>query len=420
MISRDFSILLLSLVVVALGFGILTPILPIFAQQRLGIDLATTGWMYALFAVSFTLFMLPAGYWADRVGRKPLIVGGIVIFGVTTLLLAFISEAWQFGVLRFVEGFGAAIVTPASFALTVDIVPENRRGVAMGTEATAELLGALGGPALGGYLAEFLGFNAPFYVAAVLAFVCASLVMLIRERRVNVPEKRMSLFSMFQSWRRSARQNRALLAVTGRGFVMGIVQGLWNLGLISFWHYQLGMDLGQIGFAVSIEVLVMLLGALPFGSASDKYGRRPFILVGGALMASGLFFTVAVTDIWQVYLLVAISAAGAAMSNPSVGGMLADVMLAEERGRVMGAYQFVLGIGNIVGLVLLGYMYVEISPEAPIVLCSLALAIATTIIAVFVSETHRVPSTDEKVVSSADETVVGMYGSWEGKDLIDK
>jgi len=162
MISRDFSILLLSLVVVALGFGILTPILPIFAQKRLGIDLATTGWMYALFAVSFTVFMLPAGYWADKVGRKPLIVAGILIFGVTTLLLAFITEAWQFGVLRFVEGFGAAIATPASFALTVDIVPENRRGVAMGTQATAELLGALGGPALGGYLAEFLGFNAPF------------------------------------------------------------------------------------------------------------------------------------------------------------------------------------------------------------------------------------------------------------------
>ncbi|MCU0853023.1 MAG: MFS transporter [Thermoplasmata archaeon] len=388
-ISRDFTILLVSLVVVALGFGILSPIMPIFAQKVLGLDIAETGANYSMYAVSFTVFMLPAGYLADRLGRKPLILVGIVTFGATTLALLYISESWQFGLLRFVEGIGAALLTPAAFALTVDIVPESKRGLAMGAEATAELLGVLGGPGLGGILYDLFGFEAPFVGAAVLSFVCAALLTRIRDPGVRTAEANPSFLTIFQAWRRNARENRALMAVTTRGFVMGIVQGLWNLGLLWYWMDKFEMSPGELGAAISLEVLVMMLGSIPFGSMSDKVGRRPFILGGGALMVSGLFFNVLITDVWQVYVFVAVSAFGAAMSNPSVGGMLADVMSKEERGRVMGAYQFIGGIGIFVGYTLLGYMYAAISPEAPIIMCSIALAAATLIIAVFVNETHK-------------------------------
>jgi len=388
-ISKDFTILLVSVSVVALGFGILSPIMPTYAQERLGLDIAETGTIYSMYAVSFTIFMLPAGYLTDRLGRKPLILVGIVTFGVTTLALLFVNEPWQFGVLRFVEGIGAALLTPAAFALTVDIVPESKRGLAMGAEASAELLGVLGGPALGGILYDLFGFEAPFVSAAVLSFACAALLTRIRDPGIRTSESKPSFFTIFQAWRRNARENRALMAVTTRGFVMGIVQGLWNLGLLWYWGDKFDMTPGEIGAAISLEVFVMILGSIPFGSMSDKVGRRPFILIGGALMVSGLFFNVMIIDKWQVYVFVAVSALGAAMSNPSVGGMLADVMSKEERGRVMGAYQFIGGVGIFIGYTLLGYMYAAISPEAPIILCSIALAAATLIIALFVSETRQ-------------------------------
>jgi len=97
-------------------------------------------------------------------------------------------------------------------------------------------------------------------------------------------------------------------------------------------------------------------------------------------------------NMWNVFLLVAISDFGAAMSNPAVGAMLADVMSKEERGRVMGAYQMIQGIGLIIGFLALGWVYDAISPEMPIILCSIALTAATLIIAVFVAETHAAPS----------------------------
>lgn len=390
-ISRDFSILLASLAVVSLGFGILTPIIPKFAGDNLGMTESQIGLVYSLFAVTFAVFMLPAGLWADKIGRKPLIISGILIFGVTTLALAFITDMYQFAILRALEGFGAALVTPAAFALTVDLVPESKRGVAMGAEGTAQLVGGLGGPGLGGVLAGELGFYYPFYVAAVLAVACAVLTMMIKAPRTRVIEEKPSMFSMFQSWKRNAALNRALYAVTTRGFVMGIVQGLWNLGLILFWYDRLDMTETEVGLVLTVGTLVMVLATIPFGMMSDRHGRRPFMILGGAIMACGLGMMVFITEVWQVFLLIAFEEFGAAMSNPSVGAMLADVMLKEERGRVMGAYSMVQGVGNIVGFSLLGWAYEAISPEAPIMMCTFALAVATSIIVLFVGETRKRP-----------------------------
>lgn len=420
-ISRDFSILMLSLAVVSLGFGILSPIMPRFAEQNLHMDAAQLGTTYSLFALSFALGMIPAGYLADRVGRKPLIIAGTLTFSLTTYALVLISTSWQFAILRVLEGLGGALVTPAAFALTIDLVPPGKRGVAMGAEGTAQLLGGFGGPGLGGILAGQLGFYSPFYIAAGLAAACAGVVFLIREPKAHLSDEKSSVLAMFGAWKRNFQQNKALAAVTTRGFVMGIVQGLWNLGLILYWYDRLSMTETEVGIAISIELLAMLLATLPFGAMSDKHGRRPFILIGGALMVGGLLLNVWVNEVWQVFVLSAIAGFGGAMSNPSVGAMLADVMLPSERGRVMGAYQMIQGFGNIVGFFALGYIYDVVSPEAPIILCSIALAFATLIIAVFVHEKQMTTSDPLATTKNAHEsTVVSLYGDGGGNDVSKK
>ena len=417
-ISRDFSILMLSLAVVSLGFGILSPIMPKFAEQNLNMDAAQLGTTYSLFALSFALGMIPAGYLADRVGRKPVIIAGTLTFALTTYALVLISTSWQFAILRVLEGLGAALVTPAAFALTIDLVPENKRGVAMGAEATAQLLGGFGGPAVGGILAGQVGFYYPFYIAAGLAAACAVVVFFIREPGMHLADEKSSVLAMFGAWKRNFQQNKALAAVTTRGFVMGIVQALWNLGLIYYWYDRLGMTETEVGIAISLELLAMLLATLPFGAMSDKHGRRPFMLIGGALMVGGLLLNVWVGEVWQVFVLSAIAGFGGAMSNPSVGAMLADVMLPSERGRVMGAYQMIQGFGNIVGFFALGYIYEVISPEAPIILCSIALALATLIIAIFVHEKQMTTSGRSATIAKAKEpTVESVYGGGAADDI---
>ncbi|UCE81389.1 MAG: MFS transporter [Methanobacteriota archaeon] len=388
-LSRDFVVLVFALVVVSLGFGLLGPLMPTF-REILGMSEAELGGAYSLFAFSFVFALPPAGLLADKVGRKRMIISGVLLFGVTTYALVLITEPYQFALLRIMEGVGAAMVTPAAFALTLDIVPEGKRGLAMGAEGTAQLLGGLAGPALGGLIAGEIGFYVPFYFAAALAIACAVIVTFIREPKIRrSKDETVSITTMFSAWKRNAAENNALLPLTVRGFVMGIVQGLWALGLIMFWEDKLDMSHTEVGIALSLGMATMAIGTIPFGVMSDKYGRKRFILIGGALMAGGLAAMAFVTETWHVYALVAFSEFGAAISNPSVGAMLGDVMNQKERGRVMGAYQTVQGVGNIVGFSALGLMYERISPRAPILSCAGALAAATTIIALFVDETHQ-------------------------------
>jgi len=385
LISRDFGILVVALMVVSLGFGLLAPIIPDLAR-KLGISDGEMGGIFALFAVAYVLAMPPSGYLTDRLGRKAMLISGIAVFGCTTLLLAFITDAFQFAVLRSLEGVGAAMTAPSAFALVIDLVPEEKRATAMGVEGTAQVLGVLGGPAVGGFVAGEINFYYPFYVGAALAFVCCIIVYLVKEPAVKVTQEHPSLLTMFGAWKRNVEQNRKLVALTVRGLVMGIVQGLWNLGLILFWYDRIGMTYTEVGIAISIGTAVMASGTIYFGTLADKHGKIPFILAGGALMASGLGFMALAESTVHVYLLMIVMDLGAAMSNPSVGALLADVMLKEERGRVMGAYQTVQGVGNIIGFTALGVAYEAISPEAPILMCAVALAVATLIIAVFVRD----------------------------------
>jgi DHA1 family multidrug resistance protein-like MFS transporter len=215
-------------------------------------------------------------------------------------------------------------------------------------------------------------------------------VMFIREPKVQrSSDDRVTITSMFGAWKRNAERNSALLPLTVRAAAMGIVQGLWALGLIMFWEDKLGMGHTDVGVAMSLGMMTMAIGTIPFGMMSDKYGRKPFIIIGGTLMAGGLVAMAFATEIWHVYLFVVVSEFGAAVSNPSVGAMLGDVIDKRERGRVMGAYQMVQGVGNIAGFSALGVMYERISPRSPILACAGALVAATSIIALFVSETHE-------------------------------
>jgi MFS family permease len=138
-------------------------------------------------------------------------------------------------------------------------------------------------------------------------------------------------------------------------------------------------------------------------------------------MVGGLLLNVWATEVWHVFVLAAIGGFGGAMSNPSVGAMLADVMLRAERGRVMGAYQMIQGFGNIVGFFALGYIYVVISPEAPIILCSIALAVATLIIAIFVHETRMTTNGHSATIANAKApTVESVYGDGAADDISKK
>ena len=376
----------LALLIVNLGFGMFTPILPQYANL-LGIDAAALSYVYSLYNVALIVCLIPAGIMADRLGRVKTIVIGMILFAVSSLMLAFVKDLVQFAVARTIEGVGSALSIPAVFALTADLAPTERRGSGMGFTSTLETVGYLASPTLGGLIAQTAGLAVPFYVAFLLALVSAALVLPIKDRgRASAPSQRSSSsLSTYRSLRQNLSENRSLQILCFRGFIIGITQGLYVLIFVLYMSFRLGMPPGEIGFAFSLISGSILAFTFLAGHLSDRFGRKPFVILGGIIIAAGVVTFSFTSSLLQVYLVCLILGFGVALNNAPINALLADCIIPEIRAKVMGGYELIVSVGRTLGLLLLGGLYV-ISTSAPFYIMGALLLLTIVFVALFVRE----------------------------------
>ena len=158
-----FMTVLLNLI----GFGMAIPLLPFYAMSY-GADAFAVGALTATFSLSQLIFTPVMGAWSDRVGRRPIILLGLVINGVAFIITGTGGALWVLFVARVVNGFGSSSMGAAS-AYIADVTTQENRSKGMGMLGAAYGLGFVVGPAIGGTLG---GINPalPFFVAAALAF----------------------------------------------------------------------------------------------------------------------------------------------------------------------------------------------------------------------------------------------------------
>ena len=168
------------LLTVSLAF--LLPIISLYGAEVLRVDKVTMGLMLAIPGTITALALLPAGYLADRVGRKPPIVAGLALLTLcfagaptTTNLLVVTAGATC-------AGLGYALAVPAWNALAMDRIPTESRGLLLGVVATVQGAGLAIGPIIGGSLWEHVHPYAPFVAGALLLFAATLLSLCIRSK----------------------------------------------------------------------------------------------------------------------------------------------------------------------------------------------------------------------------------------------
>ena len=382
--SISLVLLGLSLLVVNLGFGMFTPILPQYADT-LGIDASALGFAYSLYNVALLVCLVPAGAMADRFGRVRMIVIGTVLFSLSSLMLAFVMDIVQFAIARMIEGAGTALTTPAVFALTADLAPTERRGRGMGFTGTLETVGSLASPTVGGVVAQTAGLRIPFYVAFVASLVSAALVVPIRDHGGQSHASESSPLDMFRSLHQNIIQNGSLLVLCFRGFIIGITQGLYVLVFVLYMTFKLGMALAEVGFAFTLISGSILAFSFLAGHFSDRFGRKPFVIVGGVIIASSLIAFSLTSSLLQVYLVCLILGFGVALNNAPINALLADCVIHEIRAKVMGGYEVVVSLGRMLGLMILGTLYM-MSASAPFYLLGALVYVTVILVAVLVRE----------------------------------
>lgn len=170
-------ILLTNLFIAFLGIGLVIPVLPTIMNE-LNLTGSIVGYMVAAFAIMQLLVSPIAGRWVDKLGRKVMIVVGLILFSISELLFGLGQTVEVLFISRMLGGVSAAFIMPAVTAFIADITTAETRSKALGYMSASISTGFIIGPGIGGFLAE-IGTRLPFFSAAVLAAVAAILSMLL-------------------------------------------------------------------------------------------------------------------------------------------------------------------------------------------------------------------------------------------------
>ena len=375
-----------ALFIVNLGYGMFTPILPQYAS-RFGIDPAALGLAYSLYNVALIICLIPGGIMADRVGRVKTIAVGMLLFALSSLMLVFVKDLFQFAIARIIEGVSSALAIPAVFALTADLVPADQRGSGMGFTSTVETVGGLVSPTIGGLLAQAAGLAFPFYVTFFMGLVSAALILPIREqtRPPRSSSSESSPLARFRLLRRSISGNRSLFALSVRGFIVGITQGLYVLVFVLYMTSRIKMQLAEIGFSFTLMSGAILAFTFLAGHLSDRFGRKPFVILGGIIIASGILAFSFAHTASEIYLISFALGLGIALNNAPINALIADCVASEIRAQIMGGYEVIVGLGRALGVLLLGSLY-GLSQAAPFNLSGALMLVTVVLVMLFVAE----------------------------------
>ena len=283
---RQLFVVAASDFVVWAGGGAIFPYLPVFLRNEAGASLWWIGVIAAAYFIGVFAVSPLAGRLSDRIGRKPLLVGGTLLYGVSTLLFVTTTAPELFVLFRFLEGVSVALVVPAGQAFIAEITTDRNRSQAYGWWTTAQFGGLLVGPALAWPLYELGGgqglwaFYSIFLFGSALSLLAAAaLAVFIREpahaaRARRLPGERPPLRSLL-----TAPVLAILLVVATAEFTMGAWEVVWSIWLDSLGHSFAFIGLTWIAF--SAPMLLSFAG----GRLADRHSRFALMIVGFAVQA---------------------------------------------------------------------------------------------------------------------------------------
>ncbi len=353
-IPREIWVLIASAFVIAVGFGLITPVLPQFAQS-FGVGATASSIVVSVFAFFRLVFAPGGGRLIARFGERPIYLTGLVIVAISTGATAFAQNYWQLLVFRGLGGIGSTMFTVSAVALIVRLAPPEIRGRVSGTYASAFLLGGIGGPVIGGLLGN-LGLRIPFVVYAIALLIAATVVaVFLRSSSLRPPPGAPVLPVMTF---RDGLQDSAYRAALGSSFANGWANfGVRNAIIPLFAAAVIGKDTWIAGTALAVFAAGNAVGLTIAGRRSDVVGRRPFIIAG--LVISGLA-TIATGFATSLPLLVVVSVIagfGSGSINPAQQAAVADVVGRDRNGGpALAAFQMAADTGSIIGPIIAGIL----------------------------------------------------------------
>lgn len=394
--SKTWTILAWLCVVVGinqLGFGIIVPVLPLFASS-FGVSQAAIGLTIAVYGLGRLLFDLPMGRLTDRFGRRTILFVGTLITAAGSLLCGIAGDYAQLVVFRFIGGVGSATVLTGAQVILADISTRQNRGKVMSIYQGCFLFAVGFGPTPGGFIADLLGYRAPFFAFALLGLL-ATVVALSR-----VPETRAragGLPGVATSAPVDVSTGETLRTLFGSaGFTLvclvSFAQFFARTGAIFnvvplVGHERLGLSPSQIGIVLTLANMLNFAVIWVAGMLIDRYGRKA-VIVPSTFVSGVAFVAFATADSFPLYLLGALLwGFGGGLGGAAPAAYAADLAPEGANGVTMGVYRSIADAGYVVGPALVGLVADYLGTGQALAMTAGLFVLVATLFILFAPET---------------------------------
>jgi len=366
---KRLSVLMLTVFVDMIGFLIVLPLLPFYAE-KLGASPTGVGALISTFALAQLVSAPLWGRLSDRYGRRPIIIGGLLISAGAYVLFESADTVWILFASRFVQGAGAGTVAVVQ-AYVSDAVPREERAKALGWLTAAASAGVMIGPAIGSLSAD--GPLGPGYVAAGLCVLNA--MMAYRW----LPESSASAGktgSERPQPRRGATGDaiRAVLLRPRTGaspfilvYAFGMMAFMAMNGVLALYlERKFGVTEKTIGwFYVYVGGLSLIMRSLVLGPAVKRFGEIRVLRVGTFLIAAGLFLVSFGRNFVELGLAIPLIPIGTALVFPATSSLVSARAPEDETGLMLGVQQSFGGVARLVGPLWAGLAFEKLGIQSP-------------------------------------------------------
>jgi DHA1 family multidrug resistance protein-like MFS transporter len=370
-VNRNLLLLASTLIVVMLGYGLVIPLMP-FYIDKLGASGKQLGLLTATYSVMQFLFAPFWGTVSDRVGRKPVLMLGILGNGIFLLLFGLASELWMLFLARALAGLLASATSPATMAYISDSTSERDRSGAMGKLGAAMGLGVILGPGLGGWLAG-ISLAAPFFVAAGLSLLSLLLIALLLPESHPV-ESRSPTSRPGKGFRLGALRlgdlRSALLSPIGILFFLAFLlsfgmtsfEGIFGLYALNKFDY----GPGEVGTVMVVIGLVSAAAqALLTGPLTKRWGEAAVIRASLLGVSAGFLIMLLARSFASVLLTTGLFILAVALLRPAVTALISKQTTGGQ-GAAMGLANACSSLGRMVGPIWAGFLF-DLSYNLPFV-----------------------------------------------------
>ncbi len=371
-----------------LGFGIVIPFLPMYAM-RLGVGAGAIGLILSAYSITQFIFAPVLGRLSDRIGRRPIIMLGLLGSSLSYLIYGFTDSFAGLLISRAVHGACAATISTAQ-AYVADTTEESKRAHAMGMIGAAFGLGFVLGPAVGGLLGA-VSLRTPVLFAAALTF--ANLIF----AAVWLPESH-SPQALAQDTALGARpgsrwsldlprrlgRHRAIAPLFVVAFLLtfaiAALEATFALTVPAVYGYAAAGVGGLLAFAGLMQAITQ--GYL-VGKLVPRTGEAALVVAGAAALAIGLAPLGSWSSHAALYGMLILIASGYGLGTTAVATLISRRTGRELQGEALGLNQSVLSLARVIGPIAGGMLYQAMGPAAPYlggaVVAAVAMVLATRI-----------------------------------------